>query len=53
MTKKCPKCQQDMIKISLDQALDEKWICVNASCGYSESQHLLDIEQFKKEIGQP
>lgn len=48
MTKTCPKCGQDMIKLSLDTTLDEKWICTNSGCGNEESQHHFDDEVEKQ-----
>jgi hypothetical protein len=36
-----------MIKLSLDQALDEKWLCTNPDCQYIEQIH--HLEELKKE----
>jgi ssDNA-binding Zn-finger/Zn-ribbon topoisomerase 1 len=42
MLKECPKCKQNMIKLSLDHALDEKWLCTNPDCQYIEQTHHLE-----------
>lgn len=47
MFKECPKCKGTMIKLSLDQALDEKWLCTNPDCRFAEQTH--HLEDYKKE----
>lgn len=50
MTKECPKCKHEMVKISPDQSLDEVWTCLNPDCGYRETINLFD--KLKNKISQ-